>query len=68
MKAELEILGHAKSGYAVNQQADSMEFLKYIQVRFSYRHVYSANSDFSFVEKLLTDHPDWKVGLMPTAF
>jgi hypothetical protein len=68
MKAAFQILNHVKSGNPINQQADNMEFLKYLQVRFSYRHIYSATSDFRFVEKLLTDHPDWKVGLMPTAF
>jgi hypothetical protein len=36
-----------------------------MKVRFSHRHVYSPQDEFSLVERILNVRPDWKVGLMP---
>ena len=64
-EAAIELLSKSVSGEPLKQHPDNMEFLNYIQVRFSYRHVYSSKNEFDLVERILNDHPDWKVGLMP---
>jgi hypothetical protein len=65
MKYARELLAKSASGEPLQQEPDNMDFLNYIQVRFAHRHVYSARNEFDLVERILNDHPDWKVGLMP---
>jgi hypothetical protein len=65
MKSSIEFLMKSKSGEPIHQSEENIEFVNYLQVRFSHRHIYSSYNEFTLVEKILKDHPDWKMGLMP---
>jgi len=65
MKDSMKLIECSENGEPIPQKPKNMEFANYLQVRFSHRYVYSFKNDFELVERILNDHPDWKIGLMP---
>jgi hypothetical protein len=54
------------AGIAVPLLADNVTRLNSLQVRFSSRFVYSETGDFSLVEQMIRENPQYREGLKPT--
>jgi hypothetical protein len=61
----IEFLECTANGKSLHQKAENIEFANYMQVRFSNRFIYSCHNDFQLAQRIIKDHSDWKVGLMP---